>query len=382
MGTERKSVSAVERKSISGAGPTSSAVERKSISGADKLAASLQGPRSDRGSVVVSDQRPTTGPSSQQRQSLQRASLTAGIQNPSSEYKEVTQKKVASGRASLISTGSKDQASRVEENSDEPVLHLSVGVPAWGIQKQLKLTLTAESFRRVHQRLEKFANDAAERDGATTYDRMEAYQRMELERDCSKEFEPLVKRYQEAKEFLKSRRSIGLGMEDDAEGEMRNHRGSVTHRGSINQRGSVTHRGSLTQRGSLIRSMDQGPVADQQPVAAWMEGADEAAVNSAIEQLQNRAEQLKAQLEDAERSLELAEQRRETAENRLKVRMAAGRKRESATQTDADEEEVLPVVEECPVERGSTPSFADIGTILQSISAMEREKNYSPGFGT
>jgi hypothetical protein len=220
---------------------------------------------------------------------------------------------------------------RMEEDSNEPVLQLSVGVPAWGIQKNLKLTLTAGSFRRVHQRLERFANEAAEREGAVTFNRPSPEERIELELACSKEFDGLLRRFEAAKELQKSRKSNGGAVvEENAQGKRRTSQGGV----------------------------------DQAPLTAWTDANDP--VNSAIEQLRNRAEQLKAQIADAEKSLELAEQRRAAAENRLKQRMATDRKSEVATQTDPEEVELsLPGPVQCV-----TPSLNDIDGLLQPVSDM------------
>eukprot|EP00746_Dinoflagellata_sp_MGD_P167722 gnl/MRDRNA2_/MRDRNA2_98577_c0_seq1.p1 gnl/MRDRNA2_/MRDRNA2_98577_c0~~gnl/MRDRNA2_/MRDRNA2_98577_c0_seq1.p1 ORF type:complete len:351 (+),score=71.41 gnl/MRDRNA2_/MRDRNA2_98577_c0_seq1:121-1173(+) len=297
---------------VSGAGPIPVPVP---------LAASLQGPRSERNSVVLGEQP---------------HSFPEGLPNP-----------VLAGRGRGIPgrQGSKGPA-RAEEDSNEPVLHLSVGVPAWGIQKSLKLTLTGGSFRRVHQRLERFANDAAEREGAVTFNRPSPEQRMELEMACAKEFDALVRRFETAKELEKSRRTksaaVGSTVEEYAQAEIRNPPGSVA----------------------------------QVPVNAWTEDVNEAAVNNAIEQLRIRAEQLKAQIADAEKSLELAEQRRQAAEDRLKQRMALDRKCEMSTQTDPEVDEAVPS-SPGPVEQPLTPSFKDIGVILQPVSVMLKERAYS-----
>lgn len=289
--------------------PRTSLYGQRRVSGtgpiAVPLAASLQGPRSERSSVVMSEQR--------------RMNVTEGISNR---------------------RGSRGSNRLEEDLTEVPVLHLSVGVPAWGIRKNLQVTLTGESFRRVHQRLERFASEAAEREGAMTFNRPSQEERMELEMACAKEFDTLSRRFEAAKELQKSRKMHGAvavhTVEEDAQFEM------------------------LKTHGGYSGGVEEGPLS------AWTEDANEAAVNSAIQQLQNRAEQLKKQLAEAERSLELAEQRREAAENRLKHRMATGRKREGATQTDP---EIVVQAPPSPVERGS-PCFGDIGMILQPVSAL------------
>merc|ERR1719272_1493067 len=160
----------------------------------------------------------------------------------------------------------------LEEDQNEPVLNLSVSVPAWGVQKSLKITLTSGSFRRVHQRLERFANEASERDGAVTLNAPSPEECADLEKACSKEFATLTRRYDAARELAKSRR-----MNNAAEAS------------------------TIVQDAAAHMQHLRGGKADEdEPMAAWAEDLNERPSANALDKPRDKAEDLRTQLKDAE----------------------------------------------------------------------------------
>merc|ERR1719217_148412 len=220
------------------------------------LTTSLQGPRRERSSIVLTE-RHISGAMTERR-----SSGAEGIPTSASGNRWRPPNQGGNNVDRGLSGG--------DEDSIEPVLQLSVGVPAWGVQKSLKMTLTPASFRRVHQRLERFATDAAEREGALIFNRPSPEVRAELEAACSKEFAVLTKRFEAAKELERNRRMSG-----------------AANMSTVEQDAAV--------RMETFRSSSK-----EAPISAWSEDISEAPASSTIEQLRARAEQLREQLKDAE----------------------------------------------------------------------------------